>query len=152
MPCEGIGGWMASDKPGRELRSLLLGYYQGGRLIIAYGPALPRPRPRRGAAERAIMAQTGHKSLPMVRRYIRLGPSPKEVCQRSLPFKPLFSPSRRQDFAGGKSIIEICFSFNSYNCAKEMGGFATMRYTTIFVASVLCAIAPLLPLQHHNIV
>ena len=26
-----------------------------------------------GAAERAIMAQTGHKSLPMVRRYIRLG-------------------------------------------------------------------------------
>jgi integrase len=26
-----------------------------------------------GAAERSIMAQTGHKSLPMVRRYIRMG-------------------------------------------------------------------------------
>jgi len=30
-----IGGWMASDKPGRKLRSLLLGYYQGGKLIFA---------------------------------------------------------------------------------------------------------------------
>jgi bifunctional non-homologous end joining protein LigD len=30
-----IGGWMASDKPGRALRSLLLGYYQGGKLIFA---------------------------------------------------------------------------------------------------------------------
>ena len=30
-----IGGWMASDKPGRELRSLLLGYYQRGKLIFA---------------------------------------------------------------------------------------------------------------------
>lgn len=26
-----------------------------------------------GATERSIMAQTGHKSLPMVRRYIRDG-------------------------------------------------------------------------------
>ena len=30
-----IGGWMASDKPGRELRSLLLGYYDKGKLIFA---------------------------------------------------------------------------------------------------------------------
>jgi bifunctional non-homologous end joining protein LigD len=30
-----IGGWMASDKPGRDLRSLLLGYYRGGKLIFA---------------------------------------------------------------------------------------------------------------------
>ena len=26
-----------------------------------------------GATERSILAQTGHKSLPMLRRYIRLG-------------------------------------------------------------------------------
>jgi bifunctional non-homologous end joining protein LigD len=26
---------MASDKPGRELRSLLLGYYEGDKLIFA---------------------------------------------------------------------------------------------------------------------
>jgi hypothetical protein len=32
-----------------------------------------RPDTQAGAGERAIMAQTGHKSLPMVRRYIRLG-------------------------------------------------------------------------------
>jgi bifunctional non-homologous end joining protein LigD len=30
-----IGGWMASDKPGRELRSLLLGYYDKGKLVFA---------------------------------------------------------------------------------------------------------------------
>jgi bifunctional non-homologous end joining protein LigD len=30
-----IGGWMASDKPGRSLRSLLLGYYDRGKLIFA---------------------------------------------------------------------------------------------------------------------
>ena len=30
-----IGGWMASDKPGRELRSLLLGYYDRGKLVFA---------------------------------------------------------------------------------------------------------------------
>ena len=30
-----IGGWMRSDKRGRELRSLLLGYYEGGKLIFA---------------------------------------------------------------------------------------------------------------------
>jgi len=30
-----IGGWMASDKPGRALRSVLLGYYEGGKLIFA---------------------------------------------------------------------------------------------------------------------
>jgi bifunctional non-homologous end joining protein LigD len=30
-----IGGWMRSDKPGRELRSLLLGYYDRGKLIFA---------------------------------------------------------------------------------------------------------------------
>jgi bifunctional non-homologous end joining protein LigD len=30
-----IGGWMRSDKPGRELRSLLLGYYEGGKLVFA---------------------------------------------------------------------------------------------------------------------
>ena len=30
-----IGGWMASDKPGRELRSLLPGYYVRGKLIFA---------------------------------------------------------------------------------------------------------------------
>ena len=30
-----IGGWMRSDKPGRELRSLLLGYYDRGKLVFA---------------------------------------------------------------------------------------------------------------------
>jgi bifunctional non-homologous end joining protein LigD len=30
-----IGGWMASDKPNRSLRSLLLGYYDRGKLIFA---------------------------------------------------------------------------------------------------------------------
>jgi bifunctional non-homologous end joining protein LigD len=30
-----IGGWMASDKPGRSLRSLLLGYYDRGKLVFA---------------------------------------------------------------------------------------------------------------------
>jgi bifunctional non-homologous end joining protein LigD len=30
-----IGGWMASDKPGRKLRSLLLGYYDRGKLVFA---------------------------------------------------------------------------------------------------------------------
>jgi DNA polymerase LigD, ligase domain len=30
-----IGGWMASDKPGRALRSLLLGYYDHGKLVFA---------------------------------------------------------------------------------------------------------------------
>jgi bifunctional non-homologous end joining protein LigD len=30
-----IGGWMASDKPGRELRSLPLGYYDRGKPIFA---------------------------------------------------------------------------------------------------------------------
>jgi bifunctional non-homologous end joining protein LigD len=30
-----IGGWMASDKPGRSLRSLLLGYYYRGKLVFA---------------------------------------------------------------------------------------------------------------------
>ena len=34
-PCEGIGGWMASDKPGREFRALLLSYYDRGKLIFA---------------------------------------------------------------------------------------------------------------------
>ena len=28
-------GWIASDAPGRDLRSLLLGYYQDGKLILA---------------------------------------------------------------------------------------------------------------------
>jgi bifunctional non-homologous end joining protein LigD len=30
-----IGGWMASDKPGRSLRSLLLGYHDRGKLVFA---------------------------------------------------------------------------------------------------------------------
>jgi bifunctional non-homologous end joining protein LigD len=30
-----IGGWMRSDKPGRELRSLLLGCYDRGKLVFA---------------------------------------------------------------------------------------------------------------------
>ena len=30
-----IGGWMDSDKAGRALRSLLLGYYEKGKLIFA---------------------------------------------------------------------------------------------------------------------
>jgi bifunctional non-homologous end joining protein LigD len=30
-----IGGWMRSDKRGRDLRSLLLGYYDRGKLIFA---------------------------------------------------------------------------------------------------------------------
>jgi bifunctional non-homologous end joining protein LigD len=54
-----IGGWMASDKPGRELRSLLLGYYEGGKLIFAgkagtgFGLAAGRELARRlGETER----------------------------------------------------------------------------------------------------
>jgi bifunctional non-homologous end joining protein LigD len=30
-----VGGWMRSAKPGRELRSLLLGYYEKGKLMFA---------------------------------------------------------------------------------------------------------------------
>jgi hypothetical protein len=36
----GIGGWIASDKPRRALRSLLLGYYDRGKLIFAGKQAL----------------------------------------------------------------------------------------------------------------
>src|SRR5258708_1050479 len=37
------------------------------------GRGWPPRRPMADVSERAIMAQTGHKSLPMVRRYIRDG-------------------------------------------------------------------------------
>jgi hypothetical protein len=30
-----IGGWMRADKPGWELRSLLVGYYEKGKLMFA---------------------------------------------------------------------------------------------------------------------
>jgi bifunctional non-homologous end joining protein LigD len=30
-----VGGWMASEKEGRSLRSLLLGCYEGGKLVFA---------------------------------------------------------------------------------------------------------------------
>jgi hypothetical protein len=39
---------------------------------IACGADWPR-RPRNGTSERAIMRQTGHRSVQMVRRYIRQG-------------------------------------------------------------------------------
>ena len=39
----------------------------------AFGLAFATAAAQAGAAERAIMAQTGYKSLPMFRRYIRLG-------------------------------------------------------------------------------
>ena len=50
---------MASDKPGRELRSLLLGYYGGGKLIFAgkagtgFGLEAGRRARRSAASDRA---------------------------------------------------------------------------------------------------
>ena len=40
--------------------------------LVAELPGCHR-RPRNGASERSIMKQTGHKSVQMVRRYIREG-------------------------------------------------------------------------------
>ena len=51
-----IGGWMESDKAGRALRSLLLGYYEGGKLVFAGKAGTgfrseDRPRPGHPAAQ-----------------------------------------------------------------------------------------------------
>ena len=45
--------------------------------------AAPQSRP--GKSERAILKQTGHKSLPMVRRYIREGSLFRDNATDGLP-------------------------------------------------------------------
>jgi bifunctional non-homologous end joining protein LigD len=51
-----IGGWMAPDKPGRELRSLLLGYYDRGKLIFT------------GKAGTGFDLKTGHDLVARLRK------------------------------------------------------------------------------------
>jgi hypothetical protein len=47
---------------------------ESGSFSASYGaPAWPLRRPKAAKSERSIMAQTGHRSAQMVRRYIREG-------------------------------------------------------------------------------
>ena len=57
-----IGGWMESDKRGRSLRSLLLGYYDGGKLIFA------------GKAGTGFDLNTGHDLVAWLRKLERADP------------------------------------------------------------------------------
>ena len=61
-----IGGWMRSEKPGRELRSRLLGYYQGGKLVFAgkagtgFGLAAGHELRARGSLSAELVAAVGN--------------------------------------------------------------------------------------------
>ena len=57
-----IGGWMESDKAGRSLRSLLLGYYEKGKLIFA------------GKAGTGFDLNTGHDLVARLRKLERGDP------------------------------------------------------------------------------
>jgi bifunctional non-homologous end joining protein LigD len=54
-----IGGWMESDKPGRALRSLLLSYYERGKLIFA------------GKAGTGFGLKTGHDLVARLKKIER---------------------------------------------------------------------------------
>jgi hypothetical protein len=68
-----IGGWMRSEKHGRSLRSLLLGYYEGGKHLRRQGGHRLRPCRRRDLAERLAKIERDTPPLASVPRTYQRG-------------------------------------------------------------------------------
>jgi bifunctional non-homologous end joining protein LigD len=84
-----IGGWMESDKAGRSLRSLLLGYYDKGKLIFA------------GKAGTGFDLNTGHDLVARLRKLERADP-PFAVVPRAY--------QRGSRWAEPRLVAEVTFS------------------------------------------
>jgi len=84
-----IGGWMESDKRGRSLRSLLLGYYDGGKLIFA------------GKAGTGFDLKTGHDLVAWLRKLERPEP-PFVAVPRAY--------QRGARWAEPKLVVEVAFT------------------------------------------